>query len=110
MDSSSQQREQFLEYTESHLTDPNLSVTMAAEAFEMSASYFSRLFKKSLGIGFLDYVHQNRLRLAKEKMRAQPDLPLKDIAKQVGYTTPLSLNRAFRKYEGVPPSTCRKKI
>ncbi len=37
-------------------------------------------------------------------------LPLKDIAEQVGYTTPLVLNRAFRKYEGVPPSVFRKQM
>ena len=103
-------REQFLQYAESHLTDPNLNVTMAAESFDMSPSYFSCLFKKSVGAGFLDYVHQNRVRLAEEKMQANPALPLKDIAEQVGYTTPLALNRAFRKYEGVPPSVFRKQM
>ncbi len=69
-------REQFLQYAESHLTDPNLNVTMAAESFDMSPSYFSRPFKKSVGAGFLDYVHQNRVRLAEEKMQANPALPL----------------------------------
>lgn len=108
--SPSRQREQFLQYADSHLTDPNLNVTMAAEAFAMSPSYFSRLFKKSVGVGFLDYVHQNRVRLAKEKMRDDPRLQLKDIAEQIGYTTPLALNRAFRKYEGVPPSVFKKQI
>lgn len=106
----SRQREQFLQYVEEHLTDPNLNATMAAEDFEMSASYFSRLFKKSIGVGFLDYVHQNRVQLAKEKMRGDPGLPLKDIAEQVGYTALLALNRAFRKYEGVPPGVFRKQI
>lgn len=43
-------------------------------------------------------------------MQANPALPLKDIAEQVGYTTPLALNRAFRKYEGVPPSVFRKQM
>ena len=108
--SPSRLRGQFLQYAEIHLTDPNLNVTMAAETFDMSPSYFSRLFKKSVGAGFLDYVHQNRVRLAKEKMQATPSLPLKDIAEQVGYTTPLALNRAFRKYEGVPPSVFRKQM
>ena len=108
--SPSRLRDQFIQYAESHLTDPNLNVTMAAESFDMSPSYFSRLFKKSVGAGFLDYVHQNRVRLAEEKMQSNPALPLKDIAEQVGYTTPLALNRAFRKYEGVPPSVFRKQM
>lgn len=108
--SPSRQREQFLLYAEAHLTDPNLNVTMAAETFDMSPSYFSRLFKKSVGAGFLDHVHQNRVKLAKDLMLANPNMPLKDIAEQVGYTTPLALNRAFRKYEGVPPSVFRKQI
>lgn len=105
---SSRQKDQFLQYVSDHLTDPNLNVSIAADYFGVSPSYLSRAFKKNIGVGFLDYIHQHRVDLAKEMIQRSPSMPLKDISEKVGYTTPLALNRAFRKYEGISPSVFRE--
>jgi AraC-like DNA-binding protein len=105
---SLQQKEAFIQYITENLTDFNLNVTAAANRFGMSPSYFSRIFKKSIGMGFLDYVHSLRMDMAKELILQEPHLPLKDVADRVGYSTPLALNRAFRKYEGISPSIYRE--
>lgn len=109
--SASASRENMIvQYVDEHLTDPNLNISVIADSFDMSPSYFSRVFKRDTGIGFLDYIHQHRIELAKELMQQTPPIPLKDIAERIGYTTPLAMNRAFRRYEGVSPSSFREHI
>lgn len=107
---NSRQKDQFTQYIATHLTDPNLNVTIASDSFNMSPSYFSRTFKKATGVGVLDYIHQHRVDMAKKLIRQFPSMPLKDIAERVGYTTSLALNRAFRTYEGITPSVFREQF
>lgn len=100
--------DKIVQYIDENLTDPNLNISIIADQFGMSPSYFSRIFKKNTGTGLLDYIHQHRIQLAKEMMRETPPIPLKEIAEKVGYTTPLAMNRAFRRYEGISPSSFRE--
>ena len=99
-----------VQYVNEHFTDPNLNISLIADLFDMSPSYFSRIFKKNTGMGLLDYVHQRRIELAKELMQQTPALSLKEIAEKIGYSSPLAMNRAFRRYEGVSPSSFREHI
>ena len=46
-------------------------------------------------------------RFYKEIMSERPDATLKEICDLVGYASPLTINRAFRKYEGITPSDYR---
>lgn len=101
---------QFIRYVNEHLTDPSLSISVIADHFNMSTSYFSKRFKKASGENLLDYIHRERLVLVKQMMREQPDKTLKEICDLVGYTSPLTLNRAFRKYEGITPSDYRARL
>lgn len=100
----------FIAYVNEHITDPNFSISMIAEHFDMSTSYFSKRFKKSAGENLLDYIHRQRLTLVKQIMAEQPEITLKNICDQVGYSSPLTLNRVFRKYEGVTPSEYRTQM
>lgn len=100
----------FVTYVNDHITDPNLSISLIADHFDMSPSYFSRRFKKASGENLLDYIHRERLTLAKRIMAEKPESTLKEICEQVGYASPLTLNRAFRKYEGVTPSDYRSRL
>ncbi len=101
---------QFIAYVNDHLTDPNLSISVIADHFDMSTSYFSKRFKKAAGENLLDYIHRERLALAKQIMAEHPEATLKEICDQVGYASPLTLNRAFRKYEGITPSDYRMQM
>ena len=98
---------QFVDYVNANITDPSLSISVIADHFDMSPSYFSKRFKKASGENLLDYIHRERLRLAKEIMSERPDATLKEICDLVGYASPLTINRAFRKYEGITPSDYR---
>lgn len=101
---------QYIQYVNEHITDPNLSISLIADHFNMSTSYFSKRFKKATGESLLDHIHRERLTMAKQIMAEHPEATLKEICDQVGYASPLTLNRAFRKYEGITPSDYRAQL
>jgi len=95
------------EFIHESYNQPKLSVTSISEKFNVNVSYLSRLFKKHVGIGMLDYIHKKRLEEAKELMKDH-SLNIKDIAERVGYYNTITMTRAFRKYEGVTPGKFRE--
>jgi two-component system response regulator YesN len=99
--------EQIIEYVKQNYSDQNISVNGIAELFETSISSISRLFRKNMGMGLLDYIHKLRLEKAKELL-VNTDLSIKDIAEQAGYYNDVSIIRAFKRYEAVTPGKYRE--
>ena len=60
------QQEDILNYLGKHYADPDLSQLQVAEAFEMSTSTLSRLFKNQIGVGFSEYINEKRIERAKD--------------------------------------------
>ena len=94
-------------FIEEHYDDSSLSASMVAGQFQISVPWLSNLFKKELGVGFLDYVHKCRIRHAGELLRTT-DMSVGEIAERVGYTSALTMSRAFKRYEGVTPKWFRE--
>ena len=92
-------------FIENHYTDENLGLTEVSAAFGITPSYATRVFKQYTGRGIYETVQHVRLAAAKELMLT--DKTMKEIAKLVGYTSFLSMNRAFKKYEGATPTQFR---
>ncbi|NVO58374.1 helix-turn-helix domain-containing protein [Rhodobacteraceae bacterium B1Z28] len=67
-----------------------------------------RRFRKATGQTPVDYIQTLRIEEAKQMLETT-DLPIDDIAEEVGYTEPSSFRNAFRRYVGMPASTYRKK-
>lgn len=101
--------EEILRYVERMAGDPNLSAKMLSDRFGTSQSNMTRLFRKHNGTGFLEYLHGLRIERAKELLR-QTDLPIPAVAAQVGYTNPLTLTRAFKRYAGTTPGEYRRRV
>lgn len=92
-------------YIESHYTDENLGLTEVSSAFGITPSYATRVFKQYTGRGIYETIQHVRLTAAKALLHT--DKTMKQIAEMVGYTSFLSMNRAFKKYEGTTPSQFR---
>lgn len=93
-------------YIQAHYTEPDLSLTRFAEAFGVTPQHISRLYRKATGMSFLDTVA--RLRVEDAKLRIlKGDESLDAIAQAVGFETPVSFRRAFKKLEGINPSEYR---
>lgn len=53
----------------------------------------------------IDYTNLLRIEKAKEILWEEPRLTMTQVAEQVGYYNVQSLNRFFRKYEGMSPGS-----
>lgn len=92
-------------YIEDHYMDENLGLTEVSAVFGITPSYATRVFKQYTGRGIYETIQHVRLAAAKSLM--QTDRTMKQIAQMVGYTSFLSMNRAFKKYEGTTPTQFR---
>lgn len=93
-------------YLEENYGDYSMSVSMAAEHFHMSDSYFSACFKKHTGQTFGKYLENLRINMACDLIRST-NMNIEEISFKVGYSNSLSFRRAFKKVMGVPPSSYR---
>lgn len=73
----------------------------------LSASYFSSLFKKTEGVGFVKYLTNIRMEQAKILLR-ESNLSLTEICQKVGYTDQKHFTRTFEKHTGIRPGVYRK--
>lgn len=87
--------------------DPNFSISVIAEAYHVSPSHMSTLFKKEMGIGFAEYIWKMRLLRAKELLLST-DMPIDEISTMIGYYTPNSFRRKFKQETGFTPSQFRE--
>ena len=99
---------QVKEYIEKHFEDPNLNNREIAEFFHMNISYLSTFFKEKTGMSPLAYIHKVRLGNAKELL-LNTELTLEEISARVGCNNSVTLNRLFKKYEGITPAVYKKK-
>lgn len=84
----------------------DLSLSSFAEEFNVTIAYLSRLFKEHYKMNFKDYLTYTRMKKAKILLKTTK-LSIKEISVKVGYDTPNSFNRMFKKVEGITPSTYR---
>ena len=95
------------EYIEENSHNPDLSLTLLSERFQMNQSYMSRLFKEEFGQNFVDYLAQIRVFRSKQLLK-ETDEAIAGIALKVGYVYKFSFNRVFKKVVGVTPGEYRK--
>lgn len=93
-------------YIDQHVKD-EISLKDVANHVHLNPSYFSVLFKEQLSLNFSEYVTRRRIQMAKQLM-VTTNLPINEIAEQVGYKTSKYFIKLFKEMEGVTPSTYRK--
>jgi AraC-like DNA-binding protein len=89
-----------LNFIQLHLTDPEkVTVAFLARMFHISATYFSEYFKRNAGEPFQDFLLKARLNVAVSRAR-YTQLPVQEIAMDLGFTDSSHLNRMLKKYHG----------
>jgi YesN/AraC family two-component response regulator len=94
-------------YIEQHFMSPNISLDHLSDQFNISAKYISKLFKEETGQKFVDFLIDIRIKQA-EKMLAETQTPVQEVAENVGYTSAISFSRVFKKVVGLSPSEYRE--
>jgi two-component system, response regulator YesN len=87
----------------------DLSLDQVADYVYLSPSYFSRLFKKEMGINFIDYLNKVRIEESKKYLN-DVKMSLSDISHMVGFTDQSYYTKVFKKVEGISPGQFRKMI
>jgi AraC family transcriptional regulator len=93
--------QQVVDYIHAHL-DRDLSLKELAAVVQMSAHYFSQLFKQSTGITPHQYVIRCRIERAKELLM-QGKFSISDVAKVVGFVDQSHFHRHFKRLVGITP-------
>lgn len=87
----------------------DISLLGVAGLVSLSSYYFSRLFKKEVGLNFSDFLKHKRVASAKQ-MLEDTDRPILDIAIAVGYQEQSYFSKVFRKATGQSPRQYRKEV
>ncbi len=77
-----------------------------ADKFGLTYNYLSQKFKDILGVSFQQYLTDIRIRMA-TKLLKETNIPVKNIAKKVGYESTNTFYRVFKKHEGITATNYR---
>jgi AraC-like DNA-binding protein len=78
-----------------------------ADELGMAEVTFRRRFRAATGAPPHEYVIQSRVAEAR-RLLGETDLPIKSIARQLGYSDVYFFSRQFKKFAGVPPALFRR--
>ena len=93
------------EYIEQHKIEP-LSLGAVAQASGASVFHFCKVFKKTTGLKFTDYVARVRLENAKTQL-LNPSRRISEVAYDVGFQSLTQFNRMFKRVFGQSPTEFR---
>ena len=85
----------------------SLTIGKIAESFYMNSEYFSKYFKKRMGIGPREYLVEIRMDYAK-KLVCQSDLKILDICMACGYNSIATFLRDFKQKNNCTPKQMRE--
>lgn len=94
--------ERIMAFIQENYRDHQLSLAMIAEEFQITEIYFSRLFKEKSGKNYSKYVEELRMAEA-ARLIEETNQPIHVIAEMVGYNSPQSFRRVYKKYFGHTP-------
>ncbi|OUZ16603.1 hypothetical protein A5868_001525 [Enterococcus sp. 12F9_DIV0723] len=84
-----------------------LTLEMVSAHVYMNPQYFSRVFKKEIGLSYTDYVNNLRIQFAC-KLLETSDFPSYRISNECGFNDPSYFNRVFFKQMKTTPNKYRK--
>ncbi len=99
--------DQITRYMMDHFTDPELSISAIAEAFDMPIARLSLAFKELTRMSPLEYLTLLRVERSKALLW-DTSLSIKEIAAEVGYYDASSFIRRFKQITGVTPLQYRR--
>lgn len=90
-----------IDYIQKNIQRP-ISLNEVAQRAYLSPSYLSRLFKKYLHVNFIEYVNNQKIALAQEKLSLTLT-PINQISNQIGFThKPVTSRKFLKRKRGSP--------
>jgi len=104
--SFSKKTQKIINYIHRHYSE-FITIEDVAENTNISAVYLCQIFKKEMGVTFLEYLTDYRIKIAKDLL-ASGDYKIYEISQMVGYKTSQYFSQVFRKATGVNPLDYKK--
>lgn len=98
-----------LNYVEKNYYRSDLSYEEVAEIGGISKTYVSKLFRKRLGVSYIEYLTSVRIDKAGTLLRTT-DYSVNDIVKMVGYENAANFRRCFKEKYGISATDYRKRM
>ncbi|MEY2963648.1 MAG: hypothetical protein RL754_909 [Bacteroidota bacterium] len=102
----SQRMERVSKYIQDHYTR-TITLSEIADVASMTEQSFSRWFRQTSGLTFVDYLMQLRTTVA-SNLLINTNKPMSEVAAESGFNSSSSFNRAFLKVKGCSPREFRK--
>jgi len=96
------------DYIDKHKTEA-LSLSAVAQAAGASVFHFCKVFRKSTGLKFTDYVARVRLEDARTQL-LNPNRRISEVAYDVGFQSLTQFNRMFKRVFGQSPTEFREHL
>lgn len=101
------QLESAIEYVEKNYPN-DFKIADLANECHMSETHFRRIFQEKMNMTPVEYVNFVRVRKACELID-KTDISMEDVAEKVGFVTPSTFNRNFRRIIGTSPYQWKKR-
>lgn len=98
-----------ISYINNHFSNVDLNAQFLANKYNISPSYFSRIFNEYTNCAFPDYLGNIRLEHAKELLMKDLNKSIQEICEVVGYSNSSYFTASFKKRYGITPSKYRLK-
>jgi two-component system, response regulator YesN len=90
-------------YVQSHLSE-KISLTEVAQHLHLNSSYFSRMYKKETGEGFVEYVTKVKMAKALDLLD-HSTMSVEQIAFELGFDSKSYFLKTFKRFYGVSPKS-----
>ena len=97
-----------LQYMESHYSK-NLRAGQISRACGLSESHFRRTFEEVMRVSPMDYLNQIRIKNACNLIN-EKNVSMEEIGRMVGYQTPSTFNRNFKRITGMQPLRWKQEV
>ena len=97
-----------MEYIDQHYKD-KIYIEELADKLMVSADYFTKMFKESIGKTPIDYINGLRINRALELLE-NPALSVAAVAEEIGFCNPNYFHKIFKQYMEVSPIVYRKSL
>nr|WP_220132266.1 MULTISPECIES: AraC family transcriptional regulator [Listeria] len=100
--------QQIFAYVEEHYQE-TITLGQVADHVGFSSYYFTKLFKRNMGITFMTFVNDYRLSKAKWILLNE-ETPVTEVAELAGFSSVKTFHHAFKRAMGVSPLKYRRTI
>ena len=83
--------------------NPDFQLTDLRQVLPMNRTYLSQFINAEYGCSFYHWVNGLRIAEAKRLLNENPEIKMKDIAQQCGFSSPTVFSRVFTRETGVTP-------